>query len=272
MLFLQKNDGVMEYGVLIQSLAALRQEPFDRSEMTSQVIFGETFSIIEVHKNWLRVQLTLDGYEGWLDSKMCDFLTKAQMDSLLNNNQTVSTKLFKAKSRKEEHSIRLCPGSSLYNFDSDNNTFAILSNEYDILSSPFEGSKGAAKDNLQNFAKNFINSPYLWGGRSPYGVDCSGLVQVLYKMIGMRIPRDASQQVNIGTTVDFINLTEPGDLAFFDDEEGNITHVGMILPNNAIIHSSGYVKIDVIDHQGIFSLKTKSYSHKLRVVKRLLKD
>jgi cell wall-associated NlpC family hydrolase len=119
-------------------------------------------------------------------------------------------------------------------------------------------------------AESFVNSPYLWGGRSPYGIDCSGLIQVIFKMIGEKLPRDASQQVTRGETVNFMNLTQVGDLAFFDDEEGNIVHVGMILPENRIVHSSGFVKIDRIDQQGIYNIETKRYSHKLRVIKRIL--
>jgi len=110
----------------------------------------------------------------------------------------------------------------------------------------------------------------LWGGRSPYGIDCSGLTQVVYKIIGLSIPRDAGQQVMIGETVNFINMVQPGDLAFFDNDEEIITHVGIIIDNGKIIHSSGYVKIESLDHQGIFNSETQKYSHKLRVIKRII--
>jgi cell wall-associated NlpC family hydrolase len=148
--------------------------------------------------------------------------------------------------------------------------FKFPNETYKIYSVPFDSDEGTILENISKIAVNYINSPYLWGGRSPYGVDCSGLVQVVFKSIGYKLPRDASQQVKEGTTVDFVNLTQAGDLAFFDNEDGNITHVGIVLPNGEIIHSSGFVRIDKLDQQGIFCVKTQTYSHKLRIIKRVL--
>jgi len=116
----------------------------------------------------------------------------------------------------------------------------------------------------------YLNAPYLWGGRSPFGIDCSGFTQVIYKLNGFKLPRDASQQATIGETLSFIEESESGDLAFFDNEEGNIIHVGIMLENNNIIHASGKVRIDKIDHQGIFNSETNTYSHRLRLIKKIL--
>jgi hypothetical protein len=261
------------FGVVNQSLVALRSEPFERSEMVSQVLFGETFSLIEEHKGWLRVELTLDSYVGWLDTKSCQLFDQDQMNLLtLKDVLSVATRLFSAKHYNSEFPIRLCPGSNLYNFNSDSGTFMLIGQEYKTFNVPFDVDNTDQSSKIISLAQSFLNAPYLWGGRTPYGIDCSGLSQLVYKMCGIPIPRDASQQVLIGNTVEFLNLSKTGDLAFFDDEEGNITHVGIILPESRIIHSSGFVKIDKLDHQGIFSTQTKSYSHKLRVVKRLMND
>jgi cell wall-associated NlpC family hydrolase len=261
----------MSYGVVCQTLAAFRKEPFEHSEMVSQVLFGETFAIIEEFNDWLRVSLTLDSYEGWIDKKVCIIIDQEQMDLLsLHNASSVATRLFTAKPNNSELPIRLCPGSTLYNFNAENGTFKLIGKEYKTFNLPFDGTSEDKIENLILYAKEFINAPYLWGGRSPYGIDCSGLVQVVFKMIGISVPRDASQQIFLGTTIEFINLAQPGDLAFFDDEEGNITHVGIILPNNLIIHSSGFVHVDIIDHQGIYSNNSKVYSHKLRMIKRVI--
>ena len=108
------------------------------------------------------------------------------------------------------------------------------------------------------------------GGRTPMGVDCSGFTQMVYRLNGKHIPRDASQQVDLGVTLSFIEEAESGDLAFFDDAEGNIIHVGIILENNHIIHASGKVRIDRIDQQGIFNKDLGEHTHKLRIIKKVL--
>lgn len=261
----------MLYGVVNQSIVPLRREPFERSEMVSQLLFGETFAIIEEHKDWLRVELTYDSYEGWLDKKSCIILDQEQIELLfLDGISQVSSRLFSAKAKDNEYPIRLCPGSNLYNYDQPTGIFNMVGKEYKTFNVPFDGPFDNNYKGIEELSKSFVNTPYLWGGRTPYGIDCSGLVQIVFKIIGVKVPRDASQQVMVGQTVEFVNQFRVGDLAFFDDEEGNIVHVGIVLSNNSIIHSSGYVRIDKLDQQGIFSTSDKRYSHKLRVVKRLL--
>jgi cell wall-associated NlpC family hydrolase len=129
--------------------------------------------------------------------------------------------------------------------------------------------KGSVK-NILSTAYLFLNAPYLWGGKSPFGIDCSGFTQITYKINGYKLPRDANQQVELGEPLSFVEEAEAGDLAFFDNEEGKIVHVGILLDNQQIIHASGCVKIDKFDHYGIFSSDTKKYSHTLRVIKRIL--
>ena len=140
----------------------------------------------------------------------------------------------------------------------------------------FDGSISTTKKNelkvrLIENAYMFMNAPYLWGGKTPFGIDCSGLSQMVYKLNGIHLPRDAYQQAEKGITLSFVEEAEPGDLAFFDDAEGNITHVGILLENNLIIHASGKVRVDPIDHQGIFNKELNNYSHKLRLIKKIIK-
>lgn len=261
------------YGVVVQSLAALRKEPFDRSEMVSQLLFGETFTLYENFRNWLRIGATLDGYEGWIDKRVCELFDDEQMSLLsLEGYSKIATRLFTAKPNYSDSPIRLCPGTTIYGYDESTGIFKLLNNEFKAFNVPFDNISTSLHERITQLSECFVNAPYLWGGRSPYGIDCSGLTQVVFKMIGINLARDASQQVLQGNTVDFLNLTQPGDLAFFDDEEGNIVHVGIVLEGNKIIHSSGYVKIDLLDQQGIFSIISNKYSHKLRVIKRVLES
>ena len=116
----------------------------------------------------------------------------------------------------------------------------------------------------------FLNAPYLWGGKTPFGVDCSGFTQMVYKLNGYKLMRDASQQSKQGEALSFIEESEPGDLAFFDNEEGNIIHVGIIMDDNYIIHASGKVRIDRLDHLGIYNAEINKHTHKLRVIKKII--
>jgi len=123
---------------------------------------------------------------------------------------------------------------------------------------------------LAKTAYLFLNAPYLWGGRNLLGIDCSGFTQIVYKINGIPLDRDASQQALQGQTLSFIEESEAGDLAFFDDTEGNITHVGLLLEDHHIIHASGCVRIDRIDQSGIFNSETQSHTHKLRFIKKMI--
>jgi cell wall-associated NlpC family hydrolase len=126
------------------------------------------------------------------------------------------------------------------------------------------------KSNLIENALLFLNAPYLWGGRTPLGIDCSGFTQLIYRMNGFDLLRDASQQATQGEVLSFIEESEPGDLAFFDNNEGAITHVGLIMSDNYIIHAHGKVRIDRLDQSGIFNVEKKVHTHKLRVIKKIL--
>lgn len=256
----------MNKGIANQSLVAVRREPSESSEMINQLLFGETFTIIENYNSWLRIISSHDSYEGWIDSKLTGLIPEELQ--VKHTNPKIANTLFSAKKTSSQHSIRLCPGSSLNGFEKG--FFVAGNNTYQCLENPFIDKKDNTHEELIRIAKQYVNSPYLWGGRSPFGIDCSGLTQVVYKILGVNIPRDAGQQVKIGETVDFISMVQPGDLAFFDNNEEIITHVGIIIDNGRIVHSSGFVKIDHLDHQGIYNIETRKYSHKLRVIKRLL--
>ena len=131
-------------------------------------------------------------------------------------------------------------------------------------------NKTLAKEFLLKTAFMYLNAPYLWGGKTPFGIDCSGFTQMVYKLCGHKLFREAKQQATQGEVLSFIEESEPGDLAFFDNNEGVITHVGIIMKDNYIIHAHGKVRIDRIDHSGIYNVDSKRHTHKLRVIKKII--
>jgi len=249
----------MDFGYCNLSISPIRKENDDRSEMVSQLLFGETCSILDEKTNWLKISCTHDNYEGWVDEK---HITKTQ--DILKSNFT-SFELVHNYVYKDLH-VPILIGSSLPNFDGLN--FKIEKQKF-----LFQGL--SLENNIENINKihkialKYLHSPYLWGGRSAFGIDCSGFSQVVYKFLDIKLPRDAYQQAENGRAIGFIEEARIGDLAFFGDEE-KITHVGIIIGENEIIHASGKVRIDRLDHLGIYNKEIGKYTHKLRIIKRIV--
>jgi gamma-D-glutamyl-L-lysine dipeptidyl-peptidase len=253
----------MKYFICENVFVPLRSGPSHRSEMLSQVLFGEKYRIIDQSGVWLKVETLYDNYSGWIDM---DHLQHSEVSST-DTGKVLQKSLLCHKPDKTK--IILEPGCEIYNPDFKHKTFEIGSNKYSA-SEDFSESYIKSAGALTDTALRFINSPYIWGGRIPSGIDCSGLTQLVYKMHGIVIPRNSWQQATVGESVSFINDARPGDLAFFDNDKGNITHVGMIFSDGLIIHASGRVRIDPIDHQGIFKQEINGYSHHLRTIKRII--
>lgn len=171
--------------------------------------------------------------------------------------------------KNDKTKLILEAGREIYNPDFEEKTFKVGKNVYTTISE-FNNGYITTNDTVTDTAMKFINSPYIWGGRIPSGIDCSGLTQLAYKIHGISIARDSWEQAAEGSIIDFIDNALPGDLAFFDNDLGRISHVGMIISRGLIIHASGRVRIDVIDHQGIFKHETGGYSHKLRTIRRII--
>lgn len=252
------------FGICNLAIIPLRFEPSDRSEIVSQVLFGEHFEILEQSKQWFRIRLQYDDYEGWIDSKQSQLISEISFNQLSEDAIILNADLIEYISDPNNILIPIPLGSSL--------SF-INHSEINITNFNFEGTRVSgikSKDNLINTAFLYLNAPYLWGGKTPFGIDCSGFTQMVYKLNGYKLLRDASQQALQGEALSFIEESEPGDLAFFDNEEGRIIHVGIIMENNYIIHASGKVRIDRLDHLGIYNAETNKHTHKLRVIKKIV--
>jgi gamma-D-glutamyl-L-lysine dipeptidyl-peptidase len=260
----------MNYGISGLSLIPVRKEPSEKSEMVTQVLFGEYFEIFEEMVGWNRVKLDWDGYEGWINSKMITPLNTFAFTQMQKKPSAVTGDIISLIPVNDEQNLMLVAGSTLPVWQPNLKEFSINREKYKASGEVFYGKPKNPRSVLIIQALKYFNAPYLWGGRSPFGIDCSGFTQVLYKMIGMCIPRDAGQQVKLGTALSFLDETQPGDLAFFDDDEGNIVHVGIIWERNKIIHASGKVRIDNVDQFGIFNVDLKRYTHKMRVMKKII--
>ena len=260
----------MKFGICNLSIVPCRAEPADASEMVTQMLFGDHCKIIEERAKWSKVRLAYDKYEGWVDKKQVLEITKADYDQLeKNKHYACSLEMVGVLENGSDQSVQpIVLGSSLPNFEEGQVNFADQTFRFEGNS--IHSSEKSEKEKLVEHAYMYLNTPYLWGGRSPFGIDCSGFCQIVYKLVGKKMPRDASQQAEIGQTLSFIEEAEEGDLAFFDNDEGEIIHVGMLLKDNYIIHASGKVRIDRIDHQGIYNIETKRYTHKLRLIKRVI--
>ena len=255
-------------GIVTLALVPVRASVSQQSEMNSQLLFGECVEILESCNGCLYVKNQTDSCAGWVDQEMIKILTSDQAAEFTNKTpHCISVPLLECKNDANESMI-LVGGSLLQNFKDDKSvivdkTFTILTGEQTFLGQE-------AGEHFCWLAKQYINAPYLWGGKSILGIDAPGLVQVVFSIGGIQLPRNEAHQVEFGQVIDFLSEVKAGDLAFFENSESKITHVGILLNPNQIIHASGFVKIDSIDYQGIISSSTGEYTHKLRVIKRII--
>ena len=230
--------------------------------MLSQILFGEKFSIIDTVGSWIKIETAFDNYTGWIDTDHNNLTPdNADDEGFVLNRPLVCLK-------KDKTQITLEPGCEIYNPDFSNGKFTLAGNTYTVANE-FCKDYVSVNESVSETAARYVNSPYLWGGRIPSGIDCSGFTQLVFKIHGIAIARNSWQQAQEGKSVDFINDAMPGDLLFFDNEQGKVNHVGMILSPGLVIHASGRVRIDPVDHQGIFKKEINGYSHKLRMIRRV---
>lgn len=256
----------MDQGICHLNCISVRSEADDRSEMTSQLLFGETFHVLEEKDQWLLIYTDYDHYEGWILKLQVTLLPEDIYKNLRANPVHFSREMISLIGDTSEQMQVITLGASLPHYSEGKFSLGLESFDFEGEVNSGKGGRG----DLVRTAHKFLNAPFLWGGRTPFGIDCSGFTQMVYKINGYLLYRDAHQQASQGEVLSFIEESEPGDLAFFDNEEGEIIHVGILLANNHIIHCHGKVRVDRIDHSGIYNVDTGRHTHKLRVMKRIL--
>ncbi len=250
----------MQYGICPLSIVPIRTNPDDCAEMSSQLLYGEHFKVLESRKKWSRIRAAYDNFEGWIPNNQLKLIA----EEVYNNLEALEPQ-------------KICSDVISHICTNDGMLLPILIgsmiNAPELLNHTFEGSIHSGKnpkDSLVDTAIMYLKAPFLAGGKTPFGIDCSGFAQMVYKINGYSLERTAEGQSKQGEALSFIEESEPGDLAFFDDNEGIIDHVGIILKDNYIIHVNGLVRIDRIDHTGIFNSEEKRYTHQLRVIKKVI--
>lgn len=258
----------IDFGVCRLSLIAVRAEASDKAEQVTQLLFGEHYEVLASasDKKWLRIRTAFDEYEGWIDAKQHHPISKEYFDYMnraeLKIATDISTSILYNKVPIAILMGSIIPISSAELFKMEEQ-FAFNGEAKNVgLKREFEF--------LRTVANRYLHAPYLWGGKSPFGIDCSGFTQMVFKICGYKLLRDAKQQATQGKAVRSINDIKPGDLAFFKNAEENITHVGIVYANGQIIHASGRVRLDTLNEQGIVHAETGLVTHQLSHFRSIL--
>ena len=238
----------MNYGICNLSVMPVRKEGSHTSEMVSQLLYNELYEVLDEKPGWLLIQTLEDQYEGWI---------QGIQHHAIGDQEALNI----------QSQMRYIVDQPVLDYQGRHLSIGTVL--YESIPGTLTASGRFVPAIMVEFAQKLMGTPYLWGGRSIFGIDCSGFVQLCARAAGKLLPRDASQQVQQGELVYFLPEIQPGDLAFFGNEDGKIVHVGMMLDNERILHASGQVRIDYLDQTGIFNKERNEHTHRLQVIKRI---
>lgn len=258
----------MSSAIAIQSVVPIREKADETSEMVSQLLFGETIKILSLKEKWAEIESS-DNYRGWVDRKML-FENEISSNIEPNCSWIISSPIAVIQRTGIDGVQYLSMGSLFHEYDDETEMFRMGNMTGRLISGSVIKSQWSCVAQLLATARHWLNVPYLWGGRNIMGVDCSGFIQIIFRINGIELPRDAKDQALAGRCLDTNEEILPGDLAFFSNAMGKIVHVGMIIASDRIIHCSGSVRIDILDKKGIYREDIGDYTHKLHSVVRMI--
>ncbi len=253
--------------ITLSSIVPVRAEAADESEIMTQLLFGDTFEILNTQNQWNYIRASYDDYEGWIDEKVILPLPDEVFEKINRSGKYFTAGILNEVEMEKSGKFLLPMGSILPFFNPETGEF-LMGDEKGVFKGEYITGKHP-KEKILEYAFTYMNAPYLWGGKTHFGLDCSGLTQMTYKMCGHDLLRNAKDQATQGVSIS-LDEAEPGDLAFFTNLKGKVIHVGFLLGDGKIFHSHGNAHIDPIDEKGIWSLKFKRYSHRLSDVRRII--
>lgn len=259
----------MEHIVCLISYLPLRSEPMHNSEQVSQILFGEYADIIEKKGNWIRIQTHNDKYIGWVEEKTIEHVSDTELKNYISKPKKCICRLNLRVYNSENNAINLPLGTELPVYQDYVKNFSIFDRDF-YFRDPIDLSKHVNLSDILNLANELLSTPYIWGGKTQWGTDCSGLTQILLKCLNIQLPRDTKDQINLGEKINSLEHAIAGDLAFFTENSDKVSHVGILTGSDKIIHASGKVREDILDQNGIYNKSNGKYTHKLIAIKRLI--
>lgn len=260
----------MAFGIAITSIIPMRDEACHQSEMVSQILFGEMFNIFEQKEEWSKIKLDFDGTEGWISNSMIQPLDATQYNELKSSTTIILDTISEIIVGNNSQSMRVMLGSELHVNGKQTNQMIIGDTIYSLKHRASIPMRGNIRHSVITKAQEYVYAPYLWGGRSLYGIDCSGFSQTVYKQNAITLPREVEDQFAVGRIIKDIEQAMPGDLAFFANSEGQICHVGIIIDSNRIIHASGYVRFAYLDGKSLFNIDEKTSKYTLVYIRNVI--
>ncbi|WP_324718940.1 C40 family peptidase [Salinimicrobium sp. HB62] len=248
----------MQYAICNMGVVPLRAEPAHTAEMVSQLLYGESYKILEARAKWSRIRTSFDALEAWVENNQIFKISESEYENLQMSQSVLAADLMEFVTAGEQL-IPIPLGSEIQGV-------ALLAHKH----SGTTARGNQPKEKLIETAFLYLNAPYMWGGKTPMGIDASGFTQMVYKLNGYKLARNAAEQARQGESLSFIEESEPGDLAFFDGPDGVINHVGIMMRDNYILHADGKVRLDRIDHSGIYNSELRRHTHQLRVIKKVI--